>query len=656
MRVKYHRLLRRVARLGMIGLVPLSLSWLIALPPATAQTVSGAYLGSAVSDPNQQSTQPQQQTTQSSNVPSGSPISTTSQTIGPASITSETQQADDTDAQTNLQQRLRLPGTSLLDPKLLRVEKPGEFETWANEVSGRKLKRFGADLLLPTSRDFAVPATTSVPPDYALNIGDTVSVSLTGSVEGSAKFVIDRDGQIYLPNVGSVSLAGVHYRDLKDRISQAIGRKYRGFDVSVSIHKLRGVRVYVTGFANQPGAYTVNSLSTLLNAVFAAGGPSGGGSFRHVFLYRNGHEIVDFDIYQLLRHGDRSRDPLLQNEDVLFIPPVGAQVAVVGSVNEEAIYEALPNETVDDLLKIAGGPTNLADPSRVILYHLADRDARGSVEVKRPQYATTPTEAGDIIQLLPQGSLVRPLENQQVLVRIEGEVVHPGNYYVAPGTPLGTVLAEAGGLSPRAYPFATALYRESARAQQRDNFKQVVDQIETALAVAPINGDRIVDAIERQGQIDAAHAFVAKLKLKEPDGRLVLDITPNARDLPSDFVVENNDHIYVPPVVSTVGVFGAVYRPSTFVLDPSKRIKLRVYIDEAGGGIRGADIQRSFVIRANGAVITRRHGGLDQVALAGDTVFVPIKTQSSSVLSKIRDISSVIFQLGLGAAAVAAIR
>lgn len=167
----------------------------------------------------------------------------------------------------------------LLDSGSLSIKKPaapGEFETWVQEVTGRKLKRFGSDLLVPGARDFAVPSTTTIPPDYALNIGDTVSISLTGSVEGSVDIEIDRDGRIFLPNVGSVSLIGVRYRDLRDRIAAAIGRQYRGYDVSVSIKKLRGIRVYVTGFANNPGAYSVTSLSTLVNAVLAAGGPSAG--------------------------------------------------------------------------------------------------------------------------------------------------------------------------------------------------------------------------------------------------------------------------------------------------------------------------------------------------------------------------------------------
>ena len=532
---------------------------------------------------------------------------------------------------------------------------PGEFESWVQSVTGRKLKRYGSDLLVASSRDFAVPAQATIPPDYALNVGDVVSISLTGSIDGSVDLEIDRDGKIFLPNVGAVSLVGVRYRDLKDRIAASVGRQYRGYDVSVSIARLRGVRVYVTGFANNPGAYSVNSLSTLVNAVLAAGGPSAGGSFRSVKLYRNGAEVADFDLYQLLRKGDRSLDPLLQNEDVLFIPAVGKQVAVIGSVNEEAIYETREGESLADVLALAGGPTNVADPSRLILYRLEDQDTVGSRQIDRAVAMSERAEAGDIVQILPQGTLAHSLDKQQAIVRIEGEVNKPGNYYVPPNTPLSKVLEMAGGLTPRAYVFGTRFFRESVRSQQRNSFREAVEQMEVSLAAAPLTGDRLMDAGERQAQIASAKDFLEKLRKKEPDGRLILELPTQNSVLPDNLPLENNDRILVPPRIDTVGVFGAVYRPASFLMNNSRQMRVKDYLEQAGGPIRGGDKANIFVVRANGSVLTRKRGAMNATVLPGDTVFVPIKTQSSSVWAKIRDISQIVFQFGLSAAALAAI-
>lgn len=539
---------------------------------------------------------------------------------------------------------------------MAKPAKPGEYERYIEAAVGHKVPRFGANLLTEAARDFAVPAQATIPPDYPVNVGDTISVSLTGSIEGSANFVVDTDGRITIPKVGPVQLAGVRYRDVRDRISAAIGRQYRGYDVSVTISKLRGLRVYVTGFANNPGAYSLNSLSTLVNAVLAAGGPNAGGSFRSVQVIRNGRVVADYDLYALIRSGDRSRDPILQNEDVLFIPPVGTQAAVIGSVNEEAIYELKPGESIADALRYAGGANVLGDASRVILYRLSDKQTLGSREIARSDTTGFAVDPGDVLQVLSQGSLVMPLERQQVIVRIEGEVNRPGNYYVAPNTPLATVVEMAGGLTPRAYVYGTKLTRASVAAQQRVSLKEAIDQFEISLTTAPLNNSAIATSANRADQLAAGRRILERLRASEPDGRLVLPIPYGATALPGDLLLENNDQLTIPPVVATVGVFGSVYRPASFLLDRANPPRVRDIIEKAGGVQRAGDRGSLFLVRASGEVLTRRRGAMNARMQPGDVVFVPVKTQSSSLLEKLTGISQVIFQLGLGAAAVAALR
>lgn len=536
----------------------------------------------------------------------------------------------------------------------LKPLKPSEFELFVEQTTGRKLPRFGADLLLPAVRDYALPSSATVPPDYALSVGDIISISLTGSAEGSVSLVIDKDGKIFLPKVGSIALAGVRYRDLRDRISAAIGRQYRGYTVSVAVKDLRGITVYVTGFANNPGAYTVNSLSTLVNAVLAAGGPSSGGSLRSVKLYRNGRLVTDFDLYDLILRGDRSRDAVLENEDVLYIEPLGKQVAIVGSVNKEAVFELKPGDTTQTVLAYAGGFNVLADDSRVLLYRLTEPKLINGVELDRSVIGQTVALGGDIMQIVSQGSLQRPLRNQSVLVRIEGEVNAPGNYFVAPNTPLSEVLAKAGGLTPDAFVFGTRLERQSVRLQQRASFREAVDQLETSLLASPLTGSDVGNN-DRAGQLAAAKAALEKLRKAEPDGRVVIGTDYAAPVLPESLALENNDRILIPPRPVTVGVFGAVYRPASFLIGTGRPERIRDYIERAGGKQRAADAGGIIVVRANGDVLSRKRGALSAIALPGDVVFVPIKTQSSSLLAKIRDISAIIFQIGLSAAAFVAI-
>lgn len=536
-----------------------------------------------------------------------------------------------------------------------RPAPPNEFERFVEQRVGRRLPRFGADLIVPARRDFATPTTTTVPSSYVLNPGDEVFIGLTGSIEGSVRRAIDANGEIFLPRVGRIRLAGATFGDLRTLVERAVGIRYRGFNVSVAVTRLRGVRVYVTGFANNPGAYSVNSLSTLVNAVLQAGGPSAGGSFRSVKLYRNGAEVSDFDLYDFVRGGDKSRDVVLQNEDVLFIAPLGEQVALTGSVNQEAIYEARAGESLRDLLRFAGGLNVLADSSRVVLYRLANANTSGGVQVAREALPSAPVSGGDILQVLSEGSLARPQERQNVLVRIDGEVAKPGNYLVQPGATLGQVIQLAGGTTSRAFVFGTNFQRSSVRRQQRESFDEAVRQLELSLAGAPLTADSSIDLATRQTQVASAQAVLERLRRAEPDGRVVLPLPDPASALPTDLVLENNDSVSIPARPSTVGVFGAVYRPASFLIPADRPLRLGEYLKKAGGPLRVADTRDIFVVRANGEVMSKRNGGLNQRVLPGDVVFVPVRTQNTSLLAKLGQIAAIVFQFGVSAAALAAI-
>ena len=603
--------------------------------------------------------------TQNANIPLGSPLQPASAGPQDSLGAQRTPTADLSSAQgtsgvkpVEIQQtsRLRDPAPTDADQLPDRSAKlpaapPSEFELYTSRVLGRVLPRFGADLLVPGTRDFATPATATVPPSYLLNPGDEVSIDMLGSIDGHLQLTIDTDGRVFIPRVGQVTLVGVRFGDLHDVIARAIGGQFRNFQVTVGIVKLRGIHVYVTGYANNPGAYSLSSLSTLVNATLAAGGPAPGGSFRSIQLYRDGKLISNFDLYDFVRGGDKSGDAVLQNEDVLFIPAVGPQIAIAGSVNAEAIYEAKPKETLADLLTLAGGLNVLADADRVMLYSVENLDKFGGQELPIAAVRTTPAKGGDIVQVLSIGDLARPLERQAVLVKLEGEIARPGNYYVAPNTSLADVLQRAGGLTPRAFSYGTELTRVSVRQQQAKGFADALEQLDLSLAAAPLRGPAIgQDTATLQIQLAAARATVEQVRRAQPTGRVILDIAPDASTPPGDIVLENNDRIYVPPRPTTIGVFGAVYRPGSFQIGVPRTVG--DYVVRAGGAIREADKGRIFVVHASGEVVARNRGALKMRVLPGDIVFVPVKTRSGSVLPAIRDIGTTLLGFGLTGAAI----
>lgn len=546
---------------------------------------------------------------------------------------------------------------SLLDrsPAATRVAQPSEFELYVTRMIGRPLPRFGADLTLPGNRDFARPADATIPPDYRINVGDTISISLTGSAEGSVERTVDQNGRIFLPSVGEIQLAGVRQGDLKTVLMRAIGTQFRNFRVGVRTTELRGLRVFVTGYALNPGAFSVGSLSTAFNAILQAGGPAAGGSWRSAKLVRDGVEIADIDLYDILINGNRGRDAVLENEDVIVIPPAYSQVAVWGSVRREAIFEMRGSETVADALRFAGGADELAETDRIVIYSTDLAGVPGPRAIPKAEFTTTLLRPGDIIQVLPEGNLVRSVDRQSVLVRIEGEVANPGNYYVAPNTPLQAVVERAGGLTSRAFVFGTEFKRQSIMVQQKRGFDDALDLFELALATAPLTSDSSIDRGQAEAQLQGARATLAKLREAEPDGRLVLEVEPAARSLPGDLLLENGDRLVIPPRPTSIGVFGAVYRPASFQLDEAKPRRIRDFVEKAGGTIRAADRGDIFVVRANGSVLTRAEGALNAQALPGDVVFVPVRTQSRDIIAKIAQLSSILFQFGLAAATVSAI-
>ena len=203
--------------------------------------------------------------------------------------------------------------------------------------------------------------------------------------------------------------------------------------------------------------------------------------------------------------------------------------------------------------------------------------------------------------------------------------------------------------------FGANFQRSSARRQQRESFDEAVRQLELTLAGAGLTADSSIDPATRAAQVASAQAVLDRLRRAEPDGRVVLPLPDPAAPLPGALTLENNDALFIPPRPTTVGVFGAVYRPASFLLGDGQPLRLRDYLKMAGGTLRVADTRDIFVVRANGAVLSRRNGGLGARVLPGDVIFVPVKTQNTNLLAKIAQISTVIGQFAIGALAINAV-
>ncbi|MGH9740500.1 MAG: SLBB domain-containing protein [Candidatus Acidiferrales bacterium] len=304
-----------------------------------------------------------------------------------------------------------------------KPQPPTEFQLMVANSVGRMLPIYGSSLFRQPPSTFAPLLNVPVPANYVIGPGDELYVQIWGQINVELRASVDRDGTIYIPKVGSVTVAGVQFKDLNEFLRQQIARIYRNFNVAVTLGKLRSIDVYVTGDARTPGRYTISSLSTLVNAVFATGGPSSAGSMRHIELKRDGALIADFDLYDLLLKGDKSNDVQLLPGDVIYIPPVGPQIAVSGSVNVPAIYELRNSQdSLADAIALAGGLNEVADATRLTIERIDKHEVRSVVEYSLGQAASEQVKGGDIIHIL---SIVPRFDNA---VTLRGNVANPGRY------------------------------------------------------------------------------------------------------------------------------------------------------------------------------------------------------------------------------------
>lgn len=321
--------------------------------------------------------------------------------------------------------RERALGAQEVNPDNRPVDETrNEFQELVAVSVGRTLPMFGHILF-----DSSVPSTFApidqipVTPDYVIGPGDEILIRGWGQVDIDYRVQVDRNGAIHIPQIGSLTVGGLRYQDLHGFLRSAISRVFRNFELSVNLGQLRSMQVFVVGNARYPGVYTVSSLSTLVNALFASGGPTTRGSMRRIELKRGGSTVTEFDLYDLILKGDKSKDVRLMPGDVLYIPPVGELVAIAGSVNQQAIYELREGTSVGDLIRLAGGLSTVAAGQSAKIERLVDRRGRVVDEIDLNQAGLAkPVRDGDFVQIY---ALSPRFENA---VALRGFVYNPGRF------------------------------------------------------------------------------------------------------------------------------------------------------------------------------------------------------------------------------------
>lgn len=306
----------------------------------------------------------------------------------------------------------------------------------------RELKQFGYDFF-KNSLATAVPLDNlPVGNDYTIGPGDSIRIDMWGSLNARHELEVDRNGEIAIPKVGVVKVWGLSYVQAKEAISRAISRYFKGYELNISLGRLRTIQVFVVGEVEAPGTYQISSLGTVINALSAAGGPSKNGSLRTIRMLRGGKVVQEVDLYDMFLSGDRSKDIRLESGDTIFVPVIGPVVAAAGEVKRPAIYELKGKTTFSRFLAMAGGVTAAGYTARIQLERYEGNSARIIVDYEQKSAALDEGLAGvevhdrDMVKVFPVNKALRQV------VTLKGNVARPGEYQFKPGMRLTDILPD----------------------------------------------------------------------------------------------------------------------------------------------------------------------------------------------------------------------
>jgi protein involved in polysaccharide export with SLBB domain len=357
------------------------------------------------------------------------------------------------------QRRGRETGNASTDmPKVLRRPAPYNLQSMRDLYTQipeqtASLKRFGSEVFVNRSMSAMArggagrdtPLDVPLGPDYVVGSGDTLTINMWGGMTQSLSRVVDRDGRIMLPDAGSLDVGGLPLQRAGDMIEGALKKQYRDVKATVTVSRLRSVRVYVVGDVQRPGGYDISSLATPLSALYAAGGPTSVGSLRVARHYRGSQLVEDIDLYDFLLHGVRNGSAHFESGDTLLVPPAGPQVAISGAVKRPAIYEVRSGDaTLASLISDAGGVTAAASLGHITIDRIGTNHQRETVTLKGVDEETSQTPDAAVAAFqVKDGDRIRIgpiLPYSQRAIYLEGHVARPGRLPYTDGMRLSDVL------------------------------------------------------------------------------------------------------------------------------------------------------------------------------------------------------------------------
>lgn len=496
---------------------------------------------------------------------------------------------------------------------------------------------YGTELFNNSELSFTPSMQLATPLNYKLGPGDQLQIDVSGINDSKQSTTVTSEGVIRLNYVGPIAVSGLTIEEATAKIKSRLTSIYPalrsgGTKLVISLGSIRSIKVVVIGAAVKPGTYTLPSVATVFEALYACGGPNANGSFRNIELVRNGKLIQKMDAYDILVKGDQSSFVRLNDMDVIRIPFTESRITIQGQVKQPGVYEMRPTETLEDLIEYAGGYTDNAYTAMLKLERLTDKEKK-IIDISKDIIPSFITKSGDNYTI---GALLNRFENR---VDIKGAVFRPGSYAFTPGMRITDLMAKAEGFKEEAYAEQALLYRlrddrtkeilsVDLRNLTENSTNNILLKKDDELVVSDIFELRddytvsISGAVRVPGEIGfrenmslkdlilisgglqedvyTGRAIVTRMKADRSFETINIDFENLLSDPQTDFKLLRNDDVFISPQSvlndkATVSIFGEVHNPGTFTYGDSVTLKSLVLY--AGGFTEFAELTNIEIAR-----------------------------------------------------------
>ena len=523
-----------------------------------------------------------------------------------------------------LREQIESGGNTLGEPDTKNYESFSSAVEKDLSDNDSELSVFGESFFSSYSSTFMPINDPAASSNYILDVDDLVSIQYLGDSQDSFEIRIDRAGNVVLPEIGILKIAGLSVSQANTQLNQSLNRVLINTSAVLTLKEIRDINVLVTGFVENPGIYVLSGYSNILYVLNSAGGISASGSYRNIIVKRKGKIVHELDLYDIFVGGDTLSNISLRSGDSVVVEASNNFIPLMGAVNRQAIYEFKDGESVDDIISFAGGI---------------------SLDVNQDNKFLLIRQDGDVIKFIEEnlniGSNINLFKNDRLFIKfndykkdsmflsekedfinnpvvVTGAVKFPGEYYIDQNQTLSELISEFGGFRDDAYIFGAALFNEDAANLEKEfNSRLYNDAIKSVANVG---------SVARTDNLGSLSSLLSEFNEIEPKGRIVTEFSIDKlqADEELNYILSPGDKIHVPYYKKIVYVFGEVLNPGTqvFVSD----MKVEDYIKKSGGFNDYADKSSVIIVHPNGEsekvtlkLFTNNKANL----YAGSVIYVP---------------------------------